>query len=346
MDSGGGSHPGASRSGVSPVRLRVSVIMPVYNATAFLPRSLPPLLQALARGEIDELIAIDDTSSDRSAALATELGARVIPSGGRLGPGGARNIAAKQATGDILWFVDSDVVVAEHSADRVRDAFNSPEVWATFGSYDDAPAAPNFGSQYKNLLHHHHHQIGKTQATTFWAGCGAIRRKEFLGLGGFDAKRYTKPSIEDIELGYRIREKGGLITLDRDLLSKHLKTWSVVELVRVDIFRRALPWARLMLSRGSVTDDLNVSQVERLRAVLAGFFFLSIAVSVLGLAPWWIPFILLGLTFAFNARLLLMFNRKRGPLFAAGALLFHQFYYIYSTTAFAWCWAEAKLSAR
>ena len=58
-------------------------------------------------------------------------------------------------------------------------------------------------------------------------------------MRGFDAERYPWPSVEDIDLGYRLRERGGRIFLDRNMLSKHLKRWGVVELVRVDIFRRA-----------------------------------------------------------------------------------------------------------
>ena len=336
-------HPDAARASM---RATISAIMPVYNAARFLPRSLPPLAAALARGDIDELIAVDDGSSDSSAQLAEQLGARVISSGGRLGPGGARNVAARAARGDILWFVDSDVVVKDDCAPRVRAAFVAPETWAVFGSYDDAPAEKDFGSQYKNLLHHHHHQKAKPDAATFWAGCGAVRRQSFLALSGFDAGRFPWPSVEDIELGYRIRESGGRIVLDRNMLGKHLKRWGLVELVRVDIFRRAIPWTRLMLERGAVTNDLNVSWIERARAALAGLLVLSLAAAALGFAPPWTPLALLAAAAAANAELLVMFTRKRGPLFAAAAIVFHQLYYLYSTTAFLWCWLEHKLAPR
>ena len=82
-----------------------------------------------------------------------------------------------------------------------------PEIAAVFGSYDDEPAEVNFISQYRNMFHHFHHQHSDMEAFTFWAGCGAIKKSIFDEIGGFDQKRYTKPSIEDIELGYRIRKK-------------------------------------------------------------------------------------------------------------------------------------------
>lgn len=324
----------------------ISVIMPVYNAAAYLPRALPPLIQMMRRGEVLEVIAVDDTSSDDSAAIATKLGAAVIPSGGRLGPAGARNVAAARATGDILWFVDSDVVVRDGGAARIRQAFEEPEVVAVFGSYDDSPDAPNFGSQYKNLLHHHHHQIGKRDASTFWAGCGAVLRSTYLAVGGFDAQRYRFPSIEDIELGYRMGDTGGKIRLDPALLSTHLKIWSVPELVRVDILRRAVPWARLMLNRSSLTDDLNVGMVERLRAALAGLALLMFLTTAAGLTPLWTPLAAVVMVLAANYGLFRTFRSVRGTGFALAAVLFHQLYYLYSSAAFAWCWFEARLAHR
>ena len=320
--------------------------MPIHNASGFLRRSLPPLVMALQRGEIAELIAVDDGSADNSAQLAAQLGARVIPSGGRLGPGGARNVAAQLTKGDVLWFVDSDVVVTEEGVERISEALSQPEVWAVFGSYDDAPAARNFGSQYKNLLHHHHHQHGNAEAATFWAGCGAIRRERFLELGGFDAVQFARPSIEDIELGYRIRERGGRIALDKRFLSKHLKRWSVAEIIRVDIFQRAFPWARLMLRGGTVTNDLNVSMAERLRAGLAGLLALSVIAATAGWTPLWLPLALMALAIFANASLLQTFVQARGPIFALLALIFHQFYYLYSTSVFVWCGLEHRLTPR
>ena len=207
----------------------ISVIMPVYNGRDFIPRSLPPLIAMLRRGELSEVIVVDDTSSDETPTLAAEMGARVIPSGGRLGPGGARNQAAKLALGEILWFVDADVVVHDDAARELRGAFSEPGIVAAFGSYDDVPPAQNFLSQYKNLVHHFYHHRGRTEASTFWAGCGGVRKDAFLKVGGFDVVRYTRPSIEDIELGYRLRAAGGRIVLSPALQGTHLRIYKQVK---------------------------------------------------------------------------------------------------------------------
>lgn len=321
----------------------ISVIMPVYNGLDYLKRSLPPLMELLRRGDLAEVMVVDDGSTDGTADYARGVGATVMPSGGRKGPGGARNEAAKIAKGDILWFVDADVVVHLEATEFVQAAFHDPDIVAVFGSYDDKPPAQNFGSQYKNLVHHHYHQHADPEASTFWSGCGAVRKRPFLEIGGFDAAKFGQPSVEDVDMGYRLRAAGGHIRLDRRLLSTHLKVWSVAELVKTDIFKRALPWARMMLTRKQVIDDLNVGTAERLRAVLAGVTLLALAAVALRLMPvWWLAPVLLT-TVTGNWHLFRLFAKARGAVFAATGLAFHQFYYLYSATSFVWCWTEVRM---
>ncbi len=62
-------------------------------------------------------------------------------------------------------------------------------------------------------MHHYVHQQGSEDASTFWSGFGVIKRKLFLKLGGFDIKRYSRPCIEDIDLGYRLKQTGAKIHL-------------------------------------------------------------------------------------------------------------------------------------
>jgi GT2 family glycosyltransferase len=318
--------------------------MPVYNGRAFIERSLPPLIDMLRRGELVEVIVVDDTSTDDTAVMAAEMGARVLPSGGRLGPGGARNEAASQARGEILWFVDADVVVHDNAALELQRAFVEPNVAAVFGSYDDKPPAKNFLSQYKNLVHHFYHHRGNSEASTFWAGCGAVRKNAFLAVGGFDVVRYTRPSIEDIELGYRLRAAGGRILLWPALQGTHLKVWRFFNLIHTEVFCRAIPWSRLMLSQTGLVNDLNVRTAERLRAAGAGLFFAGVVACLHPAVPWWIAVALFGAVALANIDLLRLFYRRKGPLFALRGLLFHQVYYLYSSAAFAWCWFESRMN--
>ena len=318
--------------------------MPVYNGAEVLRESLAPLAAMHRSCEIAEIIVVDDGSTDGSAAIAREFAARVLSSGGRLGPGGARNIAAQSAIGDILWFVDADVVVHDDAARALGRTFEATGASAVFGSYDDRPAGTNFLSQYKNLVHHYYHHRGGGEADTFWAGCGAMRKDVFLATGGFDAKAYPYPSIEDIELGYRLRDRGQRIVLAPEVQGTHLKVWRLLNLLHTDTARRALPWSRLIQSRRELPDALNVGKGERIRAVLAAGLVLCVLLAATQLAPVWVPVLLLVAVAIANARLFAFFRRARGSRFALGAVAFHQLYYLYSGAAYAWCWLERRFT--
>ena len=160
----------------------LSVIVPFFDA----PEKLERCLAALAGSSTDfELILVDDCSSDpRALEIAAGAPGRCVRMPRNSGPAAARNAGARVAQGDVLAFIDSDVVVAPDTLARLRGAFEAePSIGACFGSYDDQPDSPGLITEYRNLLHHYTHQTGPRDATTFWAGCGAIRRDVFEEIG-------------------------------------------------------------------------------------------------------------------------------------------------------------------
>jgi glycosyltransferase involved in cell wall biosynthesis len=321
---------------------KITAIMPAYNCRALLSRSLPPLLQMQRQGEIYEVIVVDDGSTDGTAETAGSLGARVILSEQRRGPAHARNRAACESSGEILWFIDADVVARSDAARQIRYALSNDHA-AVIGSYDDSPAGRNFFSQYKNLVHHHYHQKIRGDVSSFWAGCGAVWKQRFQDVGGFDAVRYPRSSIEDIEFGYRLQAAGGRIRHAPDLQATHLKVWTFWKLFVSEIRDRAIPWTFLLLARDSISDELNISATERFRAAIAWMLPLAIVTSLVGVTPWWSLTLALSTALAANLELFALFQRRNGLLFALGGTLFHQFYYLYSTAAYCWCWIIVRI---
>ncbi|WP_300513832.1 glycosyltransferase [Aliiroseovarius sp.] len=324
----------------------ISVIVPAYNAAHLLPDVLAPLLAMQKSGEVAEVLVIDDCSPDDTAQVARDLGARVLATPQNGGPGAARNLAAATAVGDILWLVDSDVIAREGGGAIIRRAFEEPDVKAVFGSYDDAPAGTPWFSRYKNLMHRFYHQRANREAQTFWAGCGAIDREMFLKVGGFDVETYAVPSIEDIELGYRIRNAGGRILLLPDLEAKHLKVWTIRNAMFTDIFRRALPWSRLMISREGLTNDLNTGWAERVKAVVALALLLQPAILLIRPDLWPLAVLIALLALFMNGAFARFLFRKGGLRLAVGGMLYHQVYYVYSATAYVWCLFEYHVLRR
>lgn len=246
----------------------ISVVVPVRND----PEHLDLCLKALRSSTHPEyeILVVDDASTDNTIEVAESYGASVVRQAERTGPGGARNRGAKEAQYPLLLFIDADVCVREDTLLKVAETFRDhATVDALFGSYDQSPGAQNLLSQYRNLMHHYVHQEGNVEAATFWSGCGAIRRELFLELGGFDTV-YGQPSIEDIELGARLREKGYRVVLAKEIQVKHMKRWTLRSMIKTDVMQRGIPWTLLLLREGQMPNDLNLKYSQRLSGLLAG----------------------------------------------------------------------------
>lgn len=315
----------------------ISVIIPVYNGEKFLPGCLDAL--ASTSYQHYELIVVNDCSTDDSVRISRERGAVVLEMPRQSGPGGARNLGAQRARGEVLLFVDADVLVKPDTLERVAANFmGRPEVAAVFGSYDDEPAEKNFISQYKNLFHRFVHQQSRSEAETFWAGCGAIRRDVFLELEGFDAVRYPRPAIEDIELGYRMRTRGHRIVLDKQLQAKHLKRWTLKSMLHADIFCRAVPWSMLIFESKGMVNDLNLQITDRISAGLLGLSLLILPFSLLKPQLLLLTVLLLAMIPVLNHKLYRFFFLQKGLAFAILAFPLHLLYYLYSAVTFVLCW--------
>jgi glycosyltransferase involved in cell wall biosynthesis len=314
----------------------ISVIIPVYNGEKFLPGCLDALTPTSYRQY--ELIVVDDCSTDSSAEISHKKGALVLRMSRQSGPGGARNLGAQKARGEVLFFVDADVVVKPDTLERVAANFmEHPDIAAVFGSYDDEPAEKNFISQYKNLFHRFVHQEARSEAETFWAGCGAVRRDVFLAVDGFDAERYPRPAIEDIELGYRMRTKGHRILLDKQLQAKHLKRWTLKSMLHADIFCRAIPWSMLIFERKGMVNDLNLQTTDRICAGLLGLALLTLPFSIFKPQLLLLTAFLLAMIPILNHKLYRFFYNQRGLVFAILAFPLHLLYYLYSAATFVLC---------
>lgn len=302
---------------------RLSVVVPVHNAQLTIDRCIGALLSSdLPRAEW-ELIVVDDASTDASASMAPSSADALLKlPGGPRGPAFARNRGSEVARAPIICFVDSDVCVHTAALSRILAHFVAdPGLAGVFGSYDDSPGDKGFISQYRNLLHHYIHQRNRGEVESFWAGCGALTRVAFVGAGRFDEDRFDRAQIEDVELGYRVRDRGGRIFLDPAITGKHLKRWTLGQMLRVDFMHRGVPWMQLLLERARLLGGggLSVGNEEKTSVALVGLLLLSLAVSVLAWRPvlMVVPLICFVSLIAVNRRLIAWYTRVRGAGFAA-----------------------------
>jgi len=323
--------------------MEITVIVPAYNSA----RDLSECLAALRASTVPpaEVLVVDDASTDDTAAVAAAREVRVLRLTANAGPAAARNRGAAAARGDVLFFVDADVVVAPDAVARVtRTLEETAGVAAVFGSYDTRPRAPGLVSQFRNLLHHFVHQHGEADASTFWAGCGAVRRTAFEAVGGFD-EQPTRRFIEDIELGYRLRGVGFRIRLDHDLQCTHLKRWTLWSMLRTDLVHRAVPWARLIAETRTAPADLNLRGEHRASVALVGVagVALLLAIGPPSLAAVAVAAILA--VAALNRELYRFLRRERGFAFALACFPLHLLHFACSGLGFVYAHSGRRTRA-
>jgi hypothetical protein len=148
-------------------------------------------------------------------------------------------------------------------------------------------------------------------------------------MGGFEPA-FSGASIEDIALGYALRRHGYRIIFEPSIQITHLKGYSLGQMVRSDIFHRAIPWTGLMLRERMFRNDLNTRSGNVGSVILAWFLPLALVTGLLGW-PWglWAALAALIVIWGLNLGFLAACRRQLGWWFAVRAALFLPPMYFY-----------------
>jgi glycosyltransferase involved in cell wall biosynthesis len=184
--------------------VRVSVIIPAYNAESTLDETLAALAQQTPPDDV-EIVVADNGSTDGTRMLAERwserLPLRVVDAGARRGQAAAMNIAARTARGTLLVFTDADDVALPGWLDAWRALDDEvahatgPVVWF---AHDDEP--PPVADQPPVVAPTHMGFLGYALGTQF-----AVRHDWFARCGGFDE---DVPPAQDIDLSWRLQLAG------------------------------------------------------------------------------------------------------------------------------------------
>lgn len=226
-------------------RPSISIVIPTHNGAATLADCLQSVQPALS--PLDEIIVVDDASSDGSAEIARRFQCRVVRVDVNIGAARAKNCGARVARGDLLFFTDDDVVVSPSALDRLVGDFADARVAGVVGLLEREIPFGNFASRYKNLwMRFTYARLPREGIGVFYTSVAAIRREIFLELGGFD-ENYAGASIaEDTEFGQRIWGAGRRLMLDPHVAGTHYKHYTLSQVLSTDFLRaRALVLMRL-----------------------------------------------------------------------------------------------------
>jgi glycosyltransferase involved in cell wall biosynthesis len=198
-----------------------SIIIANYNKADNIQALLSSIFDSYPYDDF-ELFFMDDASTDSSVNEANNFPARIYSSEKHIGPAALRNLAAKDAKGEFLLFVDSDVILPPASLENFRNLCLTQEFAAVLGLEVLPPVIDNWIGNFRTLQVQDNWGEYRTKqaAVEAWGTTfGAIRRDLFLKIGGFN-ESYKGADVEDHELAAKI-EGGQTILFSPNMTYRH-----------------------------------------------------------------------------------------------------------------------------
>ncbi|HJP58874.1 MAG TPA: glycosyltransferase [Gemmatimonadaceae bacterium] len=308
--------------------LHLSIVVPVRNASSTLAAALTAIRASELERDRYELIVVDDASSDSSATIAARYADVVVRLNGRYsGPAYARNRGAELAKGDIVAFVDADVVVEPDTISRMISRLCAePEIAGVSATHDDRDGDSNFVSEYWNLVLRFGEVRYAHGQAHFTSGCSAVRRHALTAAGMYDEWRFSTRGLGGLELGRRLHERGSMLVLDPTVKVRHLTRWTIRSICK-EVWRRSSTLARSLgyqRTRANVPSEVvftlsrALTPIAAVTAILifAGAFLPRLSIS----SEVAVAVTALLLT---NSSMHAFFARSRGFAFAAAAAPIH-----------------------
>jgi GT2 family glycosyltransferase len=266
----------------------LSAVVPCYNAQA----TVTATLQSLSSGEVipDEIICVDDASSDATASAIREFShhaktdVKLVSLPTNSGAAAARNRGAAAATGDLLLFIDADVIVGPQTLSAMRAQMNVSDAAAVVALYAPASSAGGILADFQSLLANStfrdldHHNL-----LYFGTQCVLLRRGHFLRANGF-LESYQGATVEDLEFGFRLKTVGYRIALAASASIVHNRSYTFGSFT-ANYIHKARGLAALVRRLGPHSAGLGSGYSSWQNVVALGCLVAGICASVLA----WVP---------------------------------------------------------
>lgn len=296
----------------------VSVVIPARDSAIILPECLLALRAQDFPGDRYEVIVVDDGSSDETAVIAAEMGARVVsipPSG----PAAARNRGVQEAEGDPILFTDADCVPDSGWIRALVDAFEDLEVAAAKGTYRSGQTSWTARFVQAEYESRYRHMSGRERIDFVDTYSAAYRRIDFESVGGFD-ESFPSPSVEDQELSFRLSRMGARMVFCPRAIVGHRHAADPVS-----YFMKKTKigyWKMKVLARypTKAVGDSHTPSSLKMEVLLMAACFASLPLGLVT-GIFWLPLAFLGAHLAVSAPFCITLLR-RDPLLAPRAPFF------------------------
>ncbi|GAA3711749.1 hypothetical protein GCM10022224_091610 [Nonomuraea antimicrobica] len=200
--------------------LRVSVVIPAYNCAEALERTIAALARQTYPAELVEVVVADDGSEPPIEAA----GARVVRVADGWGRGTARQTGQLAATGDVVHWLDADMILADDHLEAHMRWHHLIDYAVVIGDtrFVDAPGEEGVQTEYTRKTLESTRRLKDAGASAYLLHTGAsssVRTELLRAAGGVDA---SLNMAEDTELGYRLAQAGAVFVPDPEARGWHV----------------------------------------------------------------------------------------------------------------------------
>ena len=199
---------------------KVSVLIPCYNRAAHIGKVIEAV--QVQTHPADEIIVVDDASTDESREVVGELPVRLICHETNHGPAVARNTALQAASGDILLYIDADAYAEDNLIAVLLAAYRGAET--STGGIGGRGIECHLESLYDRWRNYHAHQDfgprARQNVPYLYGLCASFKRDALAEVGGFDPF-FPVNAGEDLDLGYRLKRAGYRLGYTPDAVVYH-----------------------------------------------------------------------------------------------------------------------------
>lgn len=230
----------------------ISIIIPAYNAGKTIVKCLESIYAAIHMVKSSdntkecEVIVVDDCSTDNTVERIKDYPSKAIGFDKHLGVSIARNEGAKQCSGGIIIFLDSDVILMEDGLKKMTESFERyPDADVIQGVYTKDTTFQNPSALSRNYYKYYQtSKITGDYVSGINSCCFAIKKKVFESVEGFDP---SWEGVEDVELGLRLVKDGYKILLNKSFRVKHNKYYGFTGLLKAD-YKKVYAKMKLLLN--------------------------------------------------------------------------------------------------
>ena len=262
------------------MELIISVIVPFHNSEDTLYKCLSGIYNSNYKNF--EVIAVADNCKDNSIKIAQKFPCKLLALNAN-SAAATRNLGASKANGDILLFLDSDVIINNDSLFLINDFFiKNKDKHLLQGTYSYKHNYKYASSQF--MMSHYAYYVfpeEKTETETLVTNFFCIKRKIFIEFKGFDENFHSSNS-EDEEFGYRLIESGFKIPVNNKLKPFHDININFFEFIKKGL-KQHIGEMKLFLRKknfGLKTNQTNYKPIIR-GVILLLFILMSLGLFIL-----------------------------------------------------------------